>query len=111
MFWKRASGWSAFYGMLLGTGSGLVHFILYSLGILYYKSDMVSNFYGAIYSGLACFLTMVVVSYIETEDLTKDLHGLVYSDRDKTNAFWDPRILAWGVGLIVLLAGFNIIFA
>lgn len=111
MFWKRASGWSAFYGMILGTSSGLVHFILYSLGILYYKSDMVSNFYGAIYSGLVCFLSMVIVSYIETEDTTKDLHGLIYSDRDKTNPFWDPRILAWGVGLIVLLAGFNIVFA
>ncbi|WP_244934840.1 sodium:solute symporter family protein [Leptospira jelokensis] len=111
MFWKKASKWSAFYGMLVGTASGLIHYFLYVNGYLYYKSDMVSNFYGAIYSGMFCFLVMVVVSLIESEDPSRDLHGLVYEDRDRTNEFWDPRILAWGVILIVLLAGFNIVFA
>lgn len=111
MFWKRASKWSAFYGMLVGTASGLVHYFLYVNGYLYYKSDMVSNFYGAIYSGLFCFLVMVLVSLIESEDPNRDLHGLVYEDRDRTNEFWDPRIFAWGVILIVLLAGFSIVFA
>lgn len=58
-----------------------------------------------------CFLVMVLVSLIESEDPNRDLHGLVYEDRDRTNEFWDPRIFAWGVILIVLLAGFSIVFA
>lgn len=111
MFWKRASGYSAFYGMILGTSAGLIHYILYTQNLIFYKTDMVSNFYGAIYSGVACFLSMVIVSFIEKPDPNKDLHGLIYEDRDKTKVFWDPKILAWGVALIVVLAFFNLIFA
>ncbi|MDF3820821.1 sodium:solute symporter family protein [Leptospira sp. 96542] len=111
MFWKRASGYSAFYGMILGTLTGLLHFYLYQSGVLYYKSDMVSNFYGAIASGLICFLSMVIVSFIEKPDLSKDLQGLIYEYRDKTHPFWEPKILVWGVVLIVFLAGFNLYFA
>ncbi|GBF51122.1 sodium/proline symporter [Leptospira ryugenii] len=110
MFWKRASSWSAFWGMLLGTGSGILHYVLTLIDVLKYKSDMVSNFYGAIYSGFACFMAMVIVSFIEKPKLDKDLSGLMYESRDKTQDFWNPQILAWGFGLLLLLFGFNWIF-
>ncbi|TGL56337.1 Na+/galactose cotransporter [Leptospira ognonensis] len=110
MFWKRASSWSAFWGMVTGTSAGIMHYILTTFGFLYYKSDMVSNFYGAIFSGLACFLSMVIVSFIEKPDHHRDLQGLMYSARDREHDFWNPIILAWGAGLIALLGCFNWFF-
>jgi SSS family solute:Na+ symporter len=110
MFWEKASPWSAFWGMLFGTSAGLIHFLLKNLGILFYKSDMVSTFYGAIFSGLVCFLSMVIVSFIEKPVLGRDLQGLMYSSRDKNQDFWNPKILAWGAGLIALLGCFNWFF-
>ncbi|MCZ8157576.1 MAG: sodium:solute symporter family protein [Leptospira sp.] len=110
MFWEKASSWSAFWGMLAGTLAGILHFVFTKMGILIYKSDMVSNFYGAIFSGLFCFLSMVFVSLIEKPVLGRDLSGLMYSSRDREQDFWNPKILAWGAGLILLLGCFNWFF-
>jgi len=111
MFWKRATPWAGFYGMLLGTASGLAHYLLFKNGFLVYKSEMVSNFYGAVVSGSTTFVTMILVSWISKPKPLSELDGLLYVTRDKSLPFWDKSLLGWGMGLIGLLAVFNFLLA
>ncbi len=111
MFWKRASASSAFFGLLLGTLAGILHYALTVTGVLVYKTMMVSNFYGAIYAGAVCFLSIIVVSFLENPKEISELQGLMYFSRDRSQPFWDKKILAWGSILILLLLIFNIYLA
>ncbi|WCL48691.1 sodium:solute symporter family protein [Leptospira sp. GIMC2001] len=108
MFWKRASTISGFYGLLLGTSAGLGHYLLVESNILYYKTEMVSNFYGAIYSGFTCIIVIFLVSLVSAPKPIIELEGLLYSTRDKSLPFWDKKLLIWGSVLIVLLVLFNL---
>lgn len=111
MFWKRASAWSAFFGMLLGTLSGLGHYLAYQAGWVTYRTPMVSNFYGAIVSGGVCFFAMFIVSLFSKPRPLEKLQGLLYATRDRDLPFWDKGILIWGSALLVLLVGFNVFLA
>ncbi|MGA2443149.1 MAG: Na+/galactose cotransporter, partial [Tepidisphaeraceae bacterium] len=127
MFWKRATGHGAFFGLLTGTLGAVVHHGLTtahgSTGWIHggwihhvheYHADMAQNFWMAIYAFLACLVTTMLISLL-TRRIKSDeeLKGLVYS--------LTPKIKEHGVpwykqpatlGIIVLLAtvALNIIF-
>jgi SSS family solute:Na+ symporter len=108
MFWVRASAVSGFWGLLLGTSAGIGHFVLVEMGVLYYQTEMVSNFYGALYSGFTCIFVIWIVSLFTKQKPIEELDGLLYSTRDKSLPFWDRKLLLWGTLLIILLTGFNL---
>src|SRR3989440_3673217 len=75
MFWKRATGHGAFFGLLAGTAAAATHHAVTLpagsspgvkggyLALLHrYPSEMAQNFWTAIYSFAACFLVTVLVS-------------------------------------------------
>jgi len=128
MFWKRATGHGAFFGLVLGTLAASVHHGLTIpdgahsivkggwLGIVVhqYPSEMAQNFWTAIFSWTTCFVMTIVLSLITRQKRTnEELGGLVYSltPRIKQHGIaWykQPAMLA----LIVLAATviINIIF-
>jgi SSS family solute:Na+ symporter len=118
MFWSRATGHGAFWGLVAGTVAAAGHYGLTgvagaSAGVHLYTSDMAQNFWGAIWAWTTCFVVTILVSLATRPRARAELTGLVYS--------LTPRIkdehLAWYrrpsiLGAIVLLAAIvlNIVF-
>lgn len=128
MFWKRATGHGAFFGLLSGTAAAALHHGLTIpkgaltlikggwLGSIVhqYPSEMAQNFWTAIFAWTICFVVTIVISLATRQKRAdNELRGLVYS--------LTPRIkeegLRWyqkpGTLAIIVLAAaviLNIIF-
>ena len=90
MFWRRATGHGAFWGLVAGTGAAAVHYqatsvagaesLLPKFAVLHqYPSDMAQNFWGAIFAWTTCFVATVVISAVTKPKAADELRGLVYS--------------------------------
>jgi len=94
MFWKRATGHGAFFGLLTGTLAAAFHHGITApagattlikggwLGTVVhtYPSEMAQNFWTAIYAFTACLVVTIIIS-VTTRQLktNEDMKGLVYS--------------------------------
>src|SRR5262245_31583134 len=128
MFWRRATGHGAFFGLLMGTGAAALHHGLTApagsttlikggwLGeVLHsYPSEMAQNFWTAIFAWTVCFLVTIAASLATRQNRTdSELAGLVYSltakpsERD-LHAYQRPVVL--GVLVLVLTLALNIVF-
>jgi SSS family solute:Na+ symporter len=126
MFWKRATGHGAFFGLLLGTMSAALHHGLTIpkgslpgikggwLDILHtYPSEMAQNFWTAIFAFTACFLGTVIVSMATRPRAETELVGLVYSLTPKqatTGAAWYMRPASLGAAVIGVAIVLNLLF-
>jgi SSS family solute:Na+ symporter len=127
MFWRRATGHGAFFGLLAGTLAAFLHhgFTLpYGsvtglkggfFGILHtYPSEMAQNFWAAIFAWSTCFIVTIVVSMMtEQKKSPEDLKGLVYSLTPKPKEdgipwYKQPAYLGGGVLAVTLVL--NILF-
>jgi SSS family solute:Na+ symporter len=128
MFWKRATGHGAFYGLIIGTLAAAIHHGLTtaagSSGWIHggwiahvheYHADMAQNFWQAIYAFVGCFVATMLISLATKRTKTdEELKGLVYSltpritEHDGMPWYKQPATLA----VIVLLAtiALNLIF-
>ena len=132
MFWKRATGHGAFYGLLAGTVCAMVFHGISSPQILtageaipwvkggwishhfQFTSSMAQNFWLAIVAWTLCFVVTIGISLATKRTKTdSELVGLVYSLTDKIKEENEPM---WKrpaiVGSVVLLVAviLNIIF-
>jgi SSS family solute:Na+ symporter len=108
MFWRRATPWAAFWGLLSGILAAATHYLLVAQRVLHYGSDMTANFYGAIAAWTVCFLVTIVVSFMTTQKRESELVGLVYSltPRQKETAhawYARPSTLAWAIVIAAVL--------
>ncbi|MDD3915084.1 MAG: sodium:solute symporter family protein [Bacteroidales bacterium] len=93
MFWRRATGHGAFFGLLSGTLAALLHHGMtlpygsmvglkggYFAVVHTYPSEMAQNFWTAIFAWTVCFVVTIVIS-LATRQTKKaeELKGLVYS--------------------------------
>jgi SSS family solute:Na+ symporter len=128
MFWKRATGHGAFYGLLAGTSSAaLFHGLSLPAGIVpgikggwiapefVFRSEMGQNFYVGITAWSTCFVITVLVSLATPRNKSDaELQGLVYSLTPRSGSDvgepWYMRPVL--VGMIVLAATvlLNILF-
>jgi SSS family solute:Na+ symporter len=122
MFWKRATGNGAFFGLLSGTlGAVLTHGLTIAegkggwLGHIYqFKLSMAQNFWIAAIGWTICFMATIIISLITKRTKSdNDLKGLVYSltPRIKEKGLkWykQPAILA--IIVLALTLVLNIIF-
>ena len=121
MFWKRATGHGAFYGLLMGTvAAGLTQglttaegkggWILATPGGLHsFPSQMAQNFWIAIFSWVACFVVTIVVSMITKPAPASSLTGLVYGKaglpKDHSNNWYNrpiPLAIIVAIALVIL---------
>ena len=96
MFWRRATGHGAFFGLLSGTAAAALHhgltvpagattwlkggWLSFGHPLHVYHSEMAQNFWTAIYAWTACFLLTIVISLLTRQRKSEDdLRGLVYS--------------------------------
>ncbi|MGB7583103.1 MAG: sodium:solute symporter family protein [Sedimentisphaerales bacterium] len=130
MFWRRATGHGAFFGLLSGTLAAALHHGLTlpvgaTMGIKggwlcgghalhTYPVDMAQNFWAAIYAWSTCFVVTIVVSLITAKNKTDDeLRGLVYSltPRIKEQGIvWYKQPAVLGVIVLAAAIALNIIF-
>ena len=112
MFWKGATGWGGFWGLLVGILTAAGHYILYKAGILNYHSDMAANFYQAIWAWLADFVVTIGVSLFTAKRDPKELAGLVFglTPKPKAEARWYARPAVWGTLAIIIAIVLNVIF-
>jgi SSS family solute:Na+ symporter len=127
MFWKRATGHGAFFGLLAGIIAAAVHHGLTlpagsSAGIKggwlgtvahTYPSEMAQNFWAAIFAWATCFLATIAVSLVTRPRPGQELVGLVYSLTPRPEEgvrAWYRRPEALGVAVLVLTAVLNVIF-
>jgi SSS family solute:Na+ symporter len=116
MFWKRATGHGAFFGLLAGTGAAaLTHGLTIAedkggwIAELYkFPSTMAQNFWIAIFAWSSCFLVTILVSLATKPRPEAELKGLVYGltemPVDQGQSWYRrPLPLACVVGVALLL--------
>ncbi len=127
MFWKRATGHGAFWGLVAGTLAAMIHHGLTlpqgaAVGIKggwltggtwianTYQSEMAANFWMAIWAWSVCFIVTIVVSLFTQPRDDKELVGLVYSlterPKDEGGA-WYERPATLGVIVLLMAAALN----
>jgi SSS family solute:Na+ symporter len=126
MFWKRATGHGAFFGLLAGTLGAAAHHGLTLpvesvpgikggwIAILHtYPSDMAQNFWTAIFAWTICFVVTIIVSLMTTAPDESRLVGLVHSMTariDDSNLRWYQRPAYLGIVILAVAFVLNIIF-
>ncbi len=135
MFWVRATGTGAFFGLLFGTmTSAFFHGLTIAVGnapgikgaylwsafgqnvppVCQFPSEMAQNFYLASFAFGACFILTLVISLATKRTKSdEELKGLVYSLTpkiiDSDQPFWArPAVL--GVILLIVCVILNVIF-
>jgi SSS family solute:Na+ symporter len=113
MFWRKATPWAAFWGLVCGTLAACVHQVLCSQGTLIYQSAMAGNFWRATTAWVVCFVITIVLSYFTKPKDESELHGLVWGLSGQAfakAAVWykNPVILA--IIVLVLTCICNVIF-
>jgi len=122
LFWKRASPWAGFYGLISGILAALTfHYV--GPNIAYFHAGQKSsgatneqmvNFYGAIAAVLVAWLVMLLVTMVTPPKPREELAGLVWGEPDPNSpdaaaaahvrTWWEsPWLLGGGALLITLV--------
>ena len=128
MFWKRATGHGAFFGLFSGTlAAALHHGLTRPVGAMtfikggwigpilhQYPSEMAQNFWTAIFAWTTCFVATILISLATRPNKTEDqLRGLVYSltPRIKEEGLrWWQHPAALAILVLVMAVALNVIF-
>ncbi len=128
MFWRRATGHGAFFGLLMGTTAAAVHHgLTLPFGAVpgikgaflgstmhMYPSEMAQNFWTAIVAWSVCFSATIVLSLLTQRTKSDDeLRGLVYALTPRVvehEVAWYKRPAALGSIILGLTLLLNIIF-
>ncbi|OGD20440.1 MAG: Na+/galactose cotransporter [Candidatus Aminicenantes bacterium RBG_16_63_16] len=112
MFWRGATPWGGFIGLLSGIAAAAGHYILYKTGVLHYASEMGANFYQAWWAWLTDFVVTIAVSLFTAKKDPESLKGLVYGltplTRETAKLWLRPEV--WGSLALVVMLVLNIIF-
>jgi SSS family solute:Na+ symporter len=128
MFWRRATGHGAFFGLLAGTAAAALHHGLtlprgampglkgafLGASLHGYPSEMAQNFWTAIVAWTTCFVATIVISLLTARNKSDDdLGGLVYSLTPRLTdhgLVWYKRPATLAVVALALTLLLNIIF-
>lgn len=78
MFWKRATPWGAFWGLVIGTLTAVAHFVATHYGMVTYPSVMAGNFWRSTIAWSANFIATILLSLVTKPKPESELSGLVY---------------------------------
>ena len=124
MFWARATGHGAFWGLVGGTIAAAFHYevtgvagsgsLLPKLALLHeYPSDMAQNFWGAIWAWSGCFALTLGISAVTAPRPKDELKGLVYGLTpmpSHAHEAWHRRPAVLAVGVLAVTIALNILF-
>lgn len=127
MFWKRATGHAAFFGLIAGTLAAALHHGLtlpagavagikggwLGMSMHIYPSEMAQNFWTAIWAWTTCFAMTIVISLGTRPRDEKELIGLVYSLTERPNvadSAWYERPVVLGAIVLIFCVALNVVF-
>jgi SSS family solute:Na+ symporter len=121
MFWKRATGHGAFFGLLSGTAAAaLTHGLTDAEGkgawiahLHTFPSQMAQNFWIAIFAWSTCFLVTILVSLATAPHPESKLRGLVYGLTEmpsEEGVPWYKRPVPLALVVVVTLVFLNLLF-
>jgi SSS family solute:Na+ symporter len=126
MFWKRATGNGAFFGLVSGTVAAILHHGMtlpleahpglhggWIAIVHHYPSDMAQNFWTAIWAFCTNFVVTILISLFGTPKPESELVGLVHSLTPKPEMGhlpWWRRPEALAVVLLIMVVALNVIF-
>lgn len=114
MFWKRSTPWGGFIGLLVGTLTSIVLWVMEEfLHIFSLGSSEGSSMWRALIAWSVCFVVTIVVSLMTKPKPEEELKGLVYSLTPRPEVketVWYKRPLVLAGAAIVIFAILNIIF-
>jgi SSS family solute:Na+ symporter len=128
MFWRRATGHGAFFGLVIGTLTAAIHHGLVVPGdaapgikggflgmvVHTYPSEMAQNFWTAIYAWSSCFVATIAISLVTARTKSdEDLRGLVHSltaRQPDRRLPWIKRPATLGAIVLGLTLLLNILF-
>jgi SSS family solute:Na+ symporter len=102
LFWRRATRWGGFAGLVAGTFGAFMTHLLYSKGTISFGSPLSADFWGAIVAFSADAVVTVVVSLATQPRREEELQGLVWgmaevdpAEGERDRPWWQrPRVLA-----------------
>jgi SSS family solute:Na+ symporter len=117
MFWKRMTPTAGWVGLVAGTLSAIVVFILSKVGVIELPGQGVP-FVAAAAAFIVDIVVSVAVSMVTTPKPRAELAGFVYSETDvdifrdaeEAGKPWFQRAIPLGAVMLVLAIGFNIVF-
>ncbi|MDT5079309.1 MAG: solute:Na+ symporter, family [Mycobacterium sp.] len=117
MFWKRMTPTAGWVGLVAGTLSAIVVFILSKVGVIDLPGQGMP-FVAAAAAFIVDIVVSVAVSMVTTPKPREELVGFVYSetdvnifaDADEAGRPWFQRAVPLGAVMLVLAIGFNIVF-
>jgi SSS family solute:Na+ symporter len=95
MFWKRATPWGGFFGLISGTLGAFLTHLLYSKGTISIPSPIAADFWGAIVAFVADATVTVAVSLATQPKPVDQLQGLVWGMANEPDEPPDPRDSVW----------------
>ncbi len=121
MFWKKATPWGGFWGLLAGTVASVSMFLLLKFNLIEGKliafsnqaSDMAQNMWRAWWAWCIVVIVTVAVSYFTKPKPREMLKGLVYGETDIEDERSYPLLMRprfWAVIALVVFVILNIIF-
>jgi SSS family solute:Na+ symporter len=128
MFWRRATGQGAFFGLLCGTAAAMLHHGLtipqgavtwlkggWTGHVLHtYHNEMAQNFWTAVWAWSVCFGATIVISLLTRQGKTDaELRGLVYALTPKERhpeLRWYQQPAVLGAAVLAAVIVLNIVF-
>jgi len=121
MFWKRSTGHGAFWGLLSGTATAALTWLLSvaegkggSLAVLHtFPSQMAQNFWIAIFAWTACLVVTILISLATSPRPESELRGLVFGLTERPTddgVAWYQRPLPLAIIVAVSLVFLNLVF-
>lgn len=101
---------AAFYGLFTGLAVSITHNFLVHFHLLVYGSDMLANFYGAIYGWSSCFAATILISLFTLPKPREDMAGVTYFTQEPGSARISTSSWVLAGSVIAVCLALNIIF-
>jgi SSS family solute:Na+ symporter len=107
MFWRRSTGWGGFFGLVTGTVTGV---ILYLISL---DSSVGASMYRAIWAWIACVVVTIAVSLITQPKPDSELRGIVWGlteQKEVREEAWYKKPWILAVIVLAMTLALNIYF-
>ncbi len=107
MFWRRTSGWGGFAGLVTGTSTGV---ILYLISL---DSSVGASMYRAWWAWCACMVVTILVSLVTQPKPESELRGIVWGltpKKEGVEEAWYKKPWVLAVTVLLLTLVLNIYF-
>jgi solute:Na+ symporter, SSS family len=119
MFWRRATPWAGFWGLLAGTVAAVATHGLHAWWkVVDFGSPLAADFWGAVAAFVVDLVVMVAVSLVTRPKPDDELRGLVWgltrhtddsAERDPEERVWWRRPVVLGAIALVLTVALYLI--